>query len=180
MDKRSRLRVAGVVMIDTLYPYWGPPETVHAELPVELVLGACPPDMQQEMVRCMQWTKEDCDCWVSRNWKENKDNMDGIEAEGPPPTVFIHATKYIPVTNSDTGAVAIFDHFRMAKNGWDFFPHENFMVAIWDIPTHHFGFFEKEFVRWILPHRWGTADENSQAKETSDKLLKACDLLAED
>ena len=110
-------------MIDTLYPYWGPPETVHADFPVDLVFESCPPDMKEEMVRCMRWTKEDCLDWVSRNWIENKDQLDGIEAEEPPPTVFIHATRYIPVTNSETGAVTIFNHFRKAKNGWDFFPH---------------------------------------------------------
>ncbi|KAI1773171.1 hypothetical protein F4818DRAFT_443528 [Hypoxylon cercidicola] len=161
-DKRSRLRVAGVVMIDTLYPYWGPPGTVHADVPVDLILGSCPPDMKEEISRCMQWANEDCPDWVSRNWKDN-DQLDGIEAEEPPPTVFIHATKYIPRTKSETGAVTMFDHFRHAKNGWDLFPHQNFIVAFWEIPTHHFGLFEKGMV-----------------KETSDKVIKACDLLAED
>ncbi|KAF2730698.1 hypothetical protein EJ04DRAFT_444523 [Polyplosphaeria fusca] len=146
-DKRSRLRVSGVVMVDTLYPYWGPPETVHADLSADVVLGACPPDMREEMVRCMKWTKEDCHDWTLRNWKENKDQLDGIEAEEPPPTVFIHATEYIPLGDLETGAVAMFDQFRKAKNGWDFFPHQNFMVAVWEIPTHHFGLFEKGIVR---------------------------------
>jgi len=90
---------------------------------------------------------EDCLDWVTRNWKENKDQLDGIEAEEPPPTVFIHATEYIPVPASETGAVAMFDQFRTANNGWDFFPHENFMIAIWEIHTHHFGLFEKDMVR---------------------------------
>lgn len=153
-DKRSRLRVAGVVMIDTLYPYWGPPGTVHADFPRDLVLGSCPPDMKEEIVRCMQWTKEDCVDWVARNWRGNKDKLDDIEAEEPPPTVFVHATEYLPVTSSETGAVAMFDQFRDAKNGWDFFPHSEFMVAVWDIPTHHFGLFEKRIVRSGLINEW--------------------------
>jgi hypothetical protein len=71
--------------------------------------------MQEEMVRCMQWTMEDCLDWVSRNWKEDKDHFGEIEAAEPPPTVFIHATKHIPVTNPETGVVAMFDYFRDAK-----------------------------------------------------------------
>ena len=78
-----------------------------------------------------------------RNWIENKDQLDGIEAKEPPPIVFIHAIRYIPVTNLETGAVTIFNHFRKAKNGWDFFPHQNFIVAVFEISTHHFGVFEK-------------------------------------
>ncbi|KAF2971835.1 hypothetical protein GQX73_g1751 [Xylaria multiplex] len=162
-DKRSRLRVAGVLMIDTLYPYWGPPGTVHAELPVDLVLGSCPPDMKTEILRCTQWAKEDCLDWVTRNWKENRDQLDGIEADEPPPTVFIHATQYIPVTESETKAVAMLDQFRHANNGWHLFPHQDFIVARWEISTHHFGLFEK-----------------GMAKETTDKVIKACNLLAED
>lgn len=65
----SRLRVIGVVMIDTLYLYWGPPEVIHAEFPVDIVLKSCPPDIKAEMLRCMQWSKEDSDAWLSRNWK---------------------------------------------------------------------------------------------------------------
>lgn len=179
-DKRSRLRVAGVVMIDTLYPYWGPAGTVHADLPLDVVLGPCPPDMKEDIIRCMKWTKEDSEHWATRNWKENKDQLDGIEAEEPPPTVFIHATEYIPVPNSETGAVAMFDQFLKARNGWDFFPHQDFMVAVWEIPTHHFGLFEKGTVRRTLSNELSATDKISQAKETSDKLLKACDLLAED
>ena len=148
-------------MLDTLYPYWGPPEIVHAELPVDVVFGSYPPDMQEEMVRCMQWTMQDCLEWVLRNWKEDKDHLGEIEAVEPPPTVFIHATKYIPVDNSERGLVAMLDYFRDAKNGWGFFPHENFIIATWEIPTHHFGLFEKGIVRWILIDILCTTDETS-------------------
>lgn len=133
-------------MIDTLFPYWGPPGTVHAALSVDFVLGSCPPDMKSEMLRCMQWTKEDCTDWASRNWKGNGSQLSGIEAKEPPPTVFIHATEYIPLQNLDANSVAIFDQFRNARNGWDFFPHESFIVATWQIPTHHFGLFDRENV----------------------------------
>lgn len=137
-------------MIDTLYPYWGPQRTVHADMPVDLLLGSCPPDMKEDILRCTQWAKEDCLDWVSRNWKETKDQLHGIEAEEPPPTVLIHATEYIPVTQSETGAVAMMDYLRHAKNGWGFFPHQNFIVASWEIPTHHFGLFKESIVREVI------------------------------
>ncbi|MCJ1351236.1 MAG: hypothetical protein MMC33_001219 [Icmadophila ericetorum] len=161
-NSRSRLRVIGVVMIDTLYPYWGPPGTVYAEFPVDLVLGNCPPDMKEEILRCTQWSKLDSLEWVDKNWKEDKDKLEGIEAEEPPPAVLLYATKYIPVENSQNGAVAMTDYLRHAKGGWDLFPHQ-FISAIWELPAHHFGLFDKNMV-----------------KETSEKIRRACDLLAED
>jgi hypothetical protein len=145
-------------MIDTLFPYWGPPGTVHADMPVDLVLGPCPPDMREQMMRCMEWTKEDCTDWMARNLKEDKDKLDGIEADEPPPAVFIHATEYIPIAASETG-VAMFDQFRRAKNGWEFFPHQNFMVAVWEIPTHHLGLFDKDMVGSLISHKLSTPDQ---------------------
>ena len=144
-NKRSRLRVIGVVMVDTLYPYWGPPETVHAEFPVDLVLGPCPPDMKEEILRNTQWSKIDSLEWVDKNWKENKDSLEGIEAEEPPPAVLLYATKYIPVDKRQDGAVAMTDYLRHARGGWDLFPHK-FISATWEIPTHHFGLFDKGIV----------------------------------
>ena len=147
-NPRSRLRVVGVVMIDTLYPYWGPPEVIHAEFPVDLVLKNCPPDMKAELLRCMQWSKEDSDAWVSRNWKtENTCNLDGIEANVPPPAVLLLANKYVPVANPQTSARVMVDYLRQAKVGWDLFPHQ-FIAAVWEIPAHHFGLFEKNTVSW--------------------------------
>ncbi|KAK0508709.1 hypothetical protein JMJ35_008985 [Cladonia borealis] len=160
-NSRSRIRVVGVVMIDTLYPYWGPPKTVHAEFPVDLVLGNCPPDMKEEILRCTQWSKQDSLEWVDRNWKD-KGEIEGIEAEEPPPAVLLYATKYIPVEKSRNGAVAMTDYLRHAKGGWDLFPHQ-FISATWELPAHHFGLFDKTIV-----------------KETSEKIRRACDLLAED
>ena len=85
-------------MADTLYPYWGPPEVIHAEFPVEFVLKGCPPDLKAQMLLCMQWSKEDSDEWVSRNWKtEDNDELDGIEGIAPPPAVLLLANKYVPV-----------------------------------------------------------------------------------
>jgi hypothetical protein len=146
MNPRSKLRVIGVLMVDTLYPWWGPPETIHAEFPAELVLGNCPPDMKEEIMRCLMWSKQDSLEWVDRNWKKNKDMLQGIEAEPPPPAVLLHASKYIPVENSHNGAVAIMDYLRDEKGGWDLFPYD-FISVIWEIPTHHFGLFEKNIVR---------------------------------
>ncbi|KAK1146385.1 hypothetical protein N8T08_003172 [Aspergillus melleus] len=102
-NPRSRLSVVGVVMIDTLYPYWGPPETPHAEFPVDLVLRNCPEDLRAEMIRCMQWSKEDSDEWVRRNWKDNADELDELEAEEPPPGVLILAKGFVPVDPSNDG-----------------------------------------------------------------------------
>ena len=136
-------------MIDTLYPYWGPPGTVYAEFPVDLVLGNCPPDMKEEILRCTQWSKLDSLEWVDKNWKEDKDKLEGIEAEEPPPAVLLYATKYIPVENSQNGAVAMTDYLRHAKGGWDLFPHQ-FISAIWELPAHHFGLFDKNMVRGVV------------------------------
>ncbi|KAK5997936.1 putative thioesterase TR09-like protein [Cladobotryum mycophilum] len=160
-DRRSKLRVIGVVMIDTLYPYWGPPGTVHADFPVNLLLGPCPPEMKEEILRCTQWTMEDSLEWVDRNWKANKDQLEGIEAMEPPPAVHLFATKYIPVTKAQNGAVAMTDYLRHERGGWNMFPHD-FIVATWELPAHHFGLFEKDMI-----------------KETSDKVRRACDLLEE-
>ncbi|KEY68601.1 hypothetical protein S7711_05783 [Stachybotrys chartarum IBT 7711] len=161
-NKKSRLHVVGLVMIDTLYPYWGPPENRHAEFPVDLVLGPCPQDMREEILRCTQWSKEDCEDWVARNWKAGSDDLGDIEATQPPPTIRLHAAQYIPVGKNENGAVAILDSFRHARGGWDFFPHE-FIETTWDVPAHHFGLFDSHVI-----------------KETSDKVRRACDLLADD
>jgi hypothetical protein len=133
-------------MIDTLYPYWGPPETVHAEFPVDFVLKNCPPDLKADVLRCMKWSKEDSDEWVRRNWKSDNNKLDNIEADEPPPAVLLHATKYVPIDKSRENAVVMVDYMRDAKVGWDLFPHQ-FIAAVWEIPTHHFGLFEKDTVR---------------------------------
>ena len=177
-NSKSRLRVIGVVMIDTLFPYWGPAETVHAEFPVDLVLGNCPPDMKEEILRCTQWSKQDTLEWVDRNWK-GKEGLEGIEAEEPPPAVLLYATKYIPVENSRNGAVAMTDYLRHAKGGWDLFPHQ-FISATWELPAHHFGLFDKNVVSRWLPMLLYLLLNPSQVKETSEKIRRACDLLAED
>lgn len=148
LDKRSKLRVVGVVMIDTLYPYWGPPDTVHAEFPVEMVLGPCPPDMRQEILRCTQWSMVDSLEWVSKNWKSNKDQLQGVEAQEPPPAVLLYATEYIPVNKSEQGARAMTDYLRHDRGGWNMFPHHDFIVAVWDLAAHHFALFEKHMVSW--------------------------------
>ncbi|KAM7190947.1 Alpha/Beta hydrolase fold [Rhypophila sp. PSN 637] len=165
LEKRAKLRVVGVVMIDTLYPYWGPPETVHAEIPVEMVLGPVAPDIREQILRIMEWTKADSLEWVVRNWKANKDALEGVEAQEPPPTVLLHATEYIPVVagGAKPGDCAMTDYLRHERGGWNLFPHDDFIVAVWDLPAHHFALFEKETI-----------------KETSEKVRKACDLLAED
>ena len=177
-NARSRLRVIGVVMIDTLYPYWGPPETVHAEFPVDLVLGNCPSDMKEQILRCTQWSKQDSLEWVGRNWKENNDVLEGIEAEKPPPAVLLYATKYIPVDSSRNGAVAMTDYLRHAKGGWDLFPHQ-FISAVWGLPAHHFGLFDKCIVSWLQSLLYLML-RITQVEETSEKIRGACDLLAED
>ena len=144
---KSRLRVVGDVMIDTVYPYRGSRETVHAEFPVDLVLGNCPPDMKEEILRCTQWSKQDSLEWVDRNWKDKK-GLEGIEAEEPPPAVLLYAQKYIPVENSRNVAVAMTDYVRHAKGGWDHFPH-HYISATWELLAHHFGLSDKNIAsRW--------------------------------
>ena len=132
-------------MIDTIYPYWGPPSTIHAEFPLDLVLKNCPPDLKECMVRCMQWSKLDSDGWVERNSKEGERQLRGLEAETPPPAVLIHAKSYVPVENSKSGEKCMVDAFRDEKLGWDLFPHQ-FIAAVWDMQTHHFGLFDKDTV----------------------------------
>lgn len=146
-NPRSRLRVIGIVMIDTLFPYWGPPETPHAELSVDLVFKNCPPDMKAEMLRCMQYTKEDSDAWVLRNWKGgNADvELDGIEEIAPVAAVLLLGKKFVPVAGLQTGGRVMVDYMRDARLGWDLFPHQ-FIAATWEIPAHHFGLFEKNMV----------------------------------
>ncbi|KAF2875794.1 Alpha/Beta hydrolase protein [Massariosphaeria phaeospora] len=162
-NSRSRLRVVGLVLVDTMYPYWGPPDTVHAEFPVDLVLKNCPPDIKENMIRCMQWSKQDSDEWVSRNWKtDDNSGLDGIEAMVPPDAVLLHAQKYVPVADPQTASRCMVDYLRDDKVGWNHFPHQ-FIAAVWEMPTHHFGLFEKTTVR-----------------ETTEKIRRACDLLAED
>ncbi|KAM7210838.1 Alpha/Beta hydrolase fold [Rhypophila decipiens] len=195
LEKRAKLRVVGVVMIDTLYPYWGPPETVHAEIPVEMVLGPVAPDMREQILRIMEWTKADSLEWVVRNWKANKDALEGVEAQEPPPTVLLHATEYIPVVagGAKPGDCAMTDYLRHERGGWNLFPHDDFIVAVWDLPAHHFALFEKETVRLDLlvspaptpVPAWVTLTFTNKLllfkiKETSEKVRKACDLLAED
>jgi hypothetical protein len=135
-------------MIDTLYPYWGPPEVIHAEFPIDVVLRNCPADMRAEMLRCMKWSKEDSDAWVISNWKTD----DGAELQGvasivPPPAVLLLASKYVPVENRNSDAKVMVDYLRHAKVGWDLFPHQ-FIAAVWELPNHHFGLFEKSTVSW--------------------------------
>ena len=165
-------------MIDTLYPYWGPPETVHAKFLVDLVLKNCPPQMREQLLRCSRWSKHDSLEWVSKNWQENKDQLEGIEAQEPPPAVLLHAANCIPVEKSQNGAVAMTEYLRHAKGGWDLFPHQ-FISAIWELPAHHFGLFDKNIVRYYLSMLYSLLIV-PQVKETSEKIRRACDLLAED
>ncbi|KAF2676479.1 hypothetical protein K458DRAFT_351727 [Lentithecium fluviatile CBS 122367] len=161
-DSLSKIRVVGIVMIDTLYPYWGPPETVHAEFPVDFVLKNCPPELKADVLRCMKWSKEDSDEWVARNWKPDSDKLQGIEADKPPHAVLLLATKYVPKDKTGGNARVMVDHMRDAKVGWDLFPHQ-FIAAVWEIPAHHFGLFEKDTIQI-----------------TSNRVRMACDLLADD
>lgn len=106
--------------------------------------------MKAEMLRCMQWTKEDSDDWVVRNWKpENTGDLDGIEGIVPPPAVLLLANKYVPVANPQADTKCMVDYLRHAKSGWDLFPHQ-FIAAVWEIPAHHFGLFGKNTVSWVV------------------------------
>jgi hypothetical protein len=166
-------------MIDTLYPYWGPPDVIHAEFPVDIVLKNCPPDMKAGMIRCMQWSKEDSDAWVSRNWKtDNNVDLDGIEGIVPPPAVLLLATKYVPVANPQTNAKCMVDYLRHAKVGWNLFPHQ-FIAAVWEIPAHHFGLFEKETVSSLLSMMCPLLSTR-QIRVTTEKIRLSCDQLADD
>lgn len=132
------MQVVGLVLIDTLYPYWGPEGTSHADIPVDVLLGPCPPDMKDQILRCAEWSRLDCNEWVARNWKGNEDSLEGVEALEPPPAVRIHATKYVPVIENERGDIAMFDYSRETNGGWgDFFPHE-FIVATLELDAHHF------------------------------------------
>ena len=145
-------------MIDTLYPYWGPPSTVHAEIPVELVLQGCPREMREEILRCTLWSKEDSAEWVRRNWKDTGEKKEGegekggIEAEVPPPAVLLQATNYVPVkggNEGEGGKVAMVDYLRHDKGGWELFPHR-FLAAVWGLQGHHFGLFDRDTVStWL-------------------------------
>jgi hypothetical protein len=100
------------------------------------------------MLRCMKWSKEDSDAWVISNWKTD----DGAELQGvasivPPPAVLLLASKYVPVENRNSDAKVMVDYLRHAKVGWDLFPHQ-FIAAVWELPNHHFGLFEKSTVSW--------------------------------
>ncbi|EMD97895.1 hypothetical protein COCC4DRAFT_200698 [Bipolaris maydis ATCC 48331] len=160
-NRRSKLSVKGIVLIDTMYPYWGPPETVHADVSIDLVLKNIPSDLKESMLRCMDWSKEDCDEWVLRNWKGDIDQLGEVESEEPAPAVLIHANKLI-VEETSAGVRCMVDQYKDQKNGWNFFPHQ-FIAAIWETPVHHFGLFEETSVQ-----------------ETTDMVKRACDLLAED
>jgi thioesterase domain-containing protein len=141
-NKRSRLRVIGNVMIDTLFPYWGPPGTVHAELPVELLLGEFSSEqLKDDFTACSEWSRTDSLEWASRNSTDKAKALEGVEAEDPPPSVLLFASRYVPVTNQQNEAVVFTDYLRHAKSGWEMFPH-NFIIATWDLPAHHFGLFE--------------------------------------
>ena len=163
-------------MIDTVYPYWGPPDVRHAEFPADIVLKHCPPDMRAAMTRCMKWSKEDSDAWVSRNWKTG--GLDGIEGTAPSPAVLLLANKYVPVANPQTNSKCMVDYLRHANAGWDLFPHK-FIAAVWEIPAHHFGLFEKDTVSW-LPSTMCPLLSTRQIRVTTEKIRLSCDLLADD
>jgi hypothetical protein len=131
-------------MIDTMFPYWGPPSTVHASVSVDTVLKDCPPDLKESILRCMRWSKEDCDEWVLRNWKGDIDQLGEVESQEPAPAVLLHANKFLVEDNSE-GTRCMVDQYRDQKNGWGFFPHR-FIAAIWNISVHHFELFEEKSV----------------------------------
>jgi hypothetical protein len=148
LSPRPKLRVVGILMLDTLFPYWGPPGTAHAQFPVDFVLKNCPAELKPHVLRCMQWSKEDSDAWAARNWKaEDGDSggLEGIEAEVPPPAVLLHATKFVPVGRGQEGRVVMVDYKRGEMGGWGLFPHK-FIAAVWEVPAHHFGLFDGDVV----------------------------------
>jgi hypothetical protein len=164
-------------MIDTVYPYWGPPDVIHAEFPADIVLKNCPPDMRAEMIRCMKWSKEDSDAWVSKNWKT--EDLDGVEGTVPSPAVLLLANKYVPVASPKTNSKCMVDYLRHARAGWDLFPHQ-FIAAVWEIPAHHFGLFEKDMVSRLPSMMCPLLSTTRQIRVTTEKIRLSCDLLADD
>ena len=139
-------------MIDTLFPHWDEAVAPHGEFSVDLVLAGCPSDAREDLLRCTQWSKQDSLEWRKRNTKQSSDEVDEVDAEEPPPAVLLYATKYIPIKDGQGGAVAMVDSMRDRRGGWDLFPHQ-FISAIWELPAHHFGMFERSVVRIFTASR---------------------------
>lgn len=137
------------------------------------------------MERCSRWFMEDNVKWVTQNWKENSDQLEGIEAEEPPQAIRLNASRYVPVTDTSDSKIAMPDYHRHSNGGWDMFPCD-FIIATWELPAHHFALFEKDTVSLtsnLLLQRLVNSVNSSfllQIAETSDKVKRACDLLAED
>ncbi|KAM7211383.1 Alpha/Beta hydrolase protein [Rhypophila decipiens] len=173
---RPKIQVTGLVMIDTLYPYWGPPDTVHAEMPVDILVGSAgggsdtEAEARSKILRMMDWMNKDSLAWGLQNSRSSlylrpdKAEKDQVEdQEQPPPAVLLYATKYIPIA-------VMTDFLRHDRTlGWDSMfaggkgAGHGFIVANWQVDGHHFELFQKHLI-----------------KETSDKVRRAGDLLAED
>lgn len=141
---RSRLEVIGLVMVDTPFPYFGPPESRYAALSVDMVLAGCPKEMREYVLRCTLWSTQDSAEWAARNSKQTDITQGQIEAEEPPPAVLIWGKEHVRVVEigSSGGDVAMCDVLRRCKGGWDErFPHP-FISAVWEIGAHHFAFFD--------------------------------------
>ncbi|KAK4213196.1 Alpha/Beta hydrolase protein [Rhypophila decipiens] len=201
--RRPKIQVTGLVMIDTLYPYWGPPDTVHAEMPVDILVGSSAggdsdteAEARNKILRMMDWMNKDSLAWGLQNSKSNlllRPDKADEDQQQPPPAVLLYATKYIPIAsvsvsgNSSTTNADDICSSRLEENSGrpprvmtDFLRHDRtlgwdslfacgggaghgFIVANWQVDGHHFELFQKHLI-----------------KDTSDKVRKACDLLAED
>lgn len=136
LAEESRVRVIGILMVDTVYPV----------RPSDSSVTIAPPDMSEEgktpnqilSQRAMFEARRMIMSWQAPTWEG---------ASSPrPPVVLLRAKKAVPVEGEGVG---IADVYRSDRNlGWNRY-EEGFIEHIIDVEGHHFDLFAFENITGI-------------------------------
>lgn len=142
------VRVAGIVMVDSIYPF----------MPSVVTTAIAPPDTSEKnktrnqilSQRAMNQAREMVHTWKLPVWE-------GWDAGRRPRTIMLRAKAYIPTEGE---GISKLDLYREDKNlGWDQYDKTMFHKVL-DIEGHHFDLFDEERI-----------------SETSTAIRRALDML---
>lgn len=148
-ETTPRVRVLGIVMIDSIYPRRPAPARIvpHA---VEWS-PSTKPETRAAVQRCFDEAVRMVGEWELPTWDEEEGDL-----RPPPPVWLLRAEEPVPVLEED--GVSRVDTYREERFlGWDHY-REGLIVKVEDIPGHHFNIFSFDHIDAV-----------------TEKLRRACD-----
>lgn len=181
----TRLKVKGIVMIDSIYPGERRMSNMRKLLPsMPVFRESTAEETKVNVRRCLGFAAEMVDRWEMPKWgggegKEEEVRNDTAEPRSdgevarstsamPPQVVLLRATDPMPVPAGEEGAVSKIDVHRGSKFlGWEKYGAGEgeggygLIKAVADVPGHHFNMFQ----------------EQAHAEVVTEKVKWACDLI---